>query len=292
MRRHPWYIATRPHTLPAAIAPVLVGGGLAVGDGVFSWGPFVAAAVGALAIQVAANLANDLSDARRGADTPDRIGPPRAVASGMLSEGQVRRGIWVSFAVAIAAGLYLTVVAGWVVIAVGLASIAATLTYTGGPSPYGYRGWGEVFVFVFFGVVATVMTRYVFDQTAPLDAWLLSIPMGFLVTAILVANNVRDIETDRAAGKRTLAVILGRERTRILFDVLVWGSFVAVAAFAACGAVPRWSALALAAAPGAVPLTRTIHRETAGPPLIAVLMGVARLDLTVGVLIALGVTFG
>ncbi len=292
MRQSPWYIATRPHTLPAAVAPVLVGAGLAVGDGVFSWGPFIAATVGALAIQVAANLANDLSDARRGADTPDRIGPPRAVASGMLSEGQVRRGIWASFAVAAAAGLYLTVVAGWVVIAVGLASIAATLTYTGGPAPYGYRGWGEVFVFVFFGVVATVMTRYVFDQTAPLAAWLLSIPMGFLVTAILVANNIRDIDTDRAAGKRTLAVILGRERTRVLFDVLVWGSFVSVAVFAALGLVPRWSALALAAAPGAVPLTKTIRRETAGPPLIAVLKGVARLDLTVGVLIALGSTFG
>lgn len=283
-----WYLASRPHTLPAALAPVVVAAGLAIGDGAFRWGPLIATAIGALAIQIAANFTNDLSDARSGADNEARIGPQRAVASGLLSERAMSIGTWVAFGVATAAGVYLITIAGWVIVIVGVASILATLGYVGGPRPYGYRGWGEVFVFVFFGLVATIVSRYVYDRSAPLDVWLLAIPMGFLVTAILVANNVRDIVTDRDAGKRTLAVIIGRDRARVLFDGLVWGSFLLVGLFALFGWTPAWTMIALATIPLAIPLTITIHREIAGPPLIVVLKGVARLDLFFGVLLALG----
>jgi 1,4-dihydroxy-2-naphthoate octaprenyltransferase len=283
-----WYLASRPHTLPAALAPVVVAAGLAFRDGAFRWGPFVAAAVGALAIQVAANFTNDLSDARRGADNEDRIGPRRAVASGLLSERSMIIATLAAFGAATGAGLYLAVVAGWVIVIVGVASIVATLGYVGGPRPYGYRGFGEVFVFVFFGLVATVVSRYVYDRSAPADAWLLAVPMGFLVTAILVANNIRDIDTDRDAGKSTLAVILGRERTRAFFDMLVWGAFVLIALFALAGWTPPLTSLALLSVPLGVPVTRAIHRSISGPPLIVALKGVARLDLIVGLLVALG----
>jgi len=284
-----WYLASRPHTLPAAVAPVLVAAGLAFKDGVFRWGPLIATTIGALAIQVAANFANDLSDARKGADNEDRIGPRRAVASGLLSERAMEVGTASAFAVATLAGVYLVTQAGWLIIIVGVASILATLGYVGGPVPYGYRGLGEVFVFVFFGLAATVVSRYTYDRFAPLDVWLLAIPMGFLVSAILVANNVRDIDTDRATGKRTLAVILGRSRTRILFDLLVWGSYVLVAAFAILKWTPPWSALALASLPMAVPITRTVRTHTAGPPLIVALKGIAKLELLFGLLLAIGV---
>jgi len=287
-----WYLASRPHTLPAALAPVVVAAGLAIGDGVFRWGPLIATAIGALAIQVAANFTNDLSDARRGADNESRIGPQRAVASGLLSERAMSIGTWVAFGVAAAAGVYLIAIAGWVIVIVGVASILATLGYVGGPRPYGYRGLGELFVFVFFGLVATVVSRYVYDRAAPLDVWLLAIPMGFLVTAILVANNIRDIDTDRTAGKRTLAVLIGRDRTRTLFDVLVWGSFLLVGLFGIIGWTPPWTTLAVVTIPLAVPMTVTIHREVSGPPLIAVLKGVARLDLVFGVLVAIGAAIG
>jgi 1,4-dihydroxy-2-naphthoate octaprenyltransferase len=284
-----WYLASRPHTLPAALAPVAVAAGLAIEDGVFRWGPLAAAAIGALAIQIAANFTNDLSDARKGADNEDRIGPRRAVASGLLSERAMMVATVMAFTVATAAGVYLVTQAGWIIVVVGVASILATLGYVGGPRPYGYRGLGEVFVFVFFGLVATVVSRFVYDRTAPVDAWLLAVPMGFLVTAILVANNNRDIDTDRAAGKRTLAVIMGRERTRLLFDALVWGAFVLVVVFVAGGWAPPPALLALVAVPLAIPITRAIHTTTEGPPLIVALKGIARLDLIFGLLLAIGV---
>lgn len=291
-RRRAWWEASRPHTLPAAATPVAVGTGLAVGSGVFRWGPFLAALLGALAIQVAANFTNDLSDARKGADTEERIGPQRMVATGVISEQQM---IWATvlvFALASAAGVYLIVEAGWVIAAIGVTSIVAAIGYVGGPSPYGYRGLGEVFVFVFFGLVATVGTRYVFDRSAPLDAWLLAIPVGFLVTAILVANNVRDIETDAAAGKRTLAVILGRERTRSLFAVLVFGSFVAIAVFGVVGWTPQATLFAVFLAPFSSSLVRTVYAKTEGPALIRVLKGTARLHLLVGLVLAAGAAVG
>jgi 1,4-dihydroxy-2-naphthoate polyprenyltransferase len=286
-----WKIAARPHTLPAAIVPVLVGSGLAYGVGVFRWDAFVWALVGALAIQVAANFANDASDAHRGADTADRVGPPRMVALGVIDARQMWLATWVAVAIAAVAGVFLTLIAGWIVLLIGVSSVVAMLGYVGGPAPYGYRGLGEVFVFVFFGLVATVGSRYVHDQTAPLSAWLLAIPIGMLVTAILVVNNYRDIDTDRAAGKRTLAVILDRGRTRSFFAVLVYGAFVAIAVFGTVGWTPLSTLFSCFLVPFAAIPVRIVYAKTDGPALIRALKSTARLHLWVGVSLAAAVAF-
>jgi 1,4-dihydroxy-2-naphthoate octaprenyltransferase len=301
---HTWLLAARPATLWAAVVPVLVGGGLAWGKGredifcvttpcpqgdrYFRWDAFLVTLVAALAIQVAANFANDASDAKRGADNERRIGPTRAVASGLIPARHMWVAVWIAFAVAAACGLYLAAIAGPVIIVIGIVSILATLGYVGGPRPYGYMGLGELFVFVFFGVIATVGSRYVHDSTAPGAAWLLSIPVGLLVTAILVVNNIRDIETDAATGKRTLAVMLGRLRTARLFDALVYGAFVLLVVFSAAGWTPRWTMLGALAVPLAIPVSRLVHTATEGPPLITALKGTARLHLAFGTLVALG----
>lgn len=284
----PWIQAARPATLWAALAPVLVAGGLASGDGVFRWDAFIAAGLGSITIQVATNFANDASDAKRGADTEDRIGPTRMVATGVITERQMWTATAVTFGVAALTGIWLISIAGWVIAAIGVASVLAGLGYVGGPRPYGYRGLGELFVFVFFGVVATVGARFVHDQTAPLDAWLLAIPMGFLVTAILVANNIRDIQTDRAVGKRTLAVILGRQRTMQLYAGLIYGAFVAITVFGTLRLTPLATLIAVFWLPWGVGLVRTIYSETSGPALIGALKGTARLQLLVAFSLALG----
>src|SRR5436190_15929239 len=217
-----WVMAARPRTLPAAISPVLVGTTAAVEHvehlRVLA---FVAALVGSVFIQIGTNLANDYSDAKRGADTADRLGPVRVTSAGLVAPRRVLIATWIAFAVAVGAGIYLATVAGWVILVVGAASILAGVLYTGGPRPYGYAGLGEVFVFAFFGLVAVNGSYYV--QLERLD-WLpfgLSIPVGLLATAILVVNNIRDLDTDRRAGKRTIAVRLGRDRTRRLYATMV-----------------------------------------------------------------------
>ena len=299
-----WLLASRPATLWAAVVPVLVGGGLAWGAGseeifcvttpcpggdrFFRWDAFVVTLMAALAIQIAANFANDASDAKKGADDESRIGPTRAVASGLISARRMWVGVWTMFAVAAAGGIYLAIIAGPIIIVIGIASVLATLGYVGGPSPYGYMGLGEVFVFLFFGVVATVGSRYVHDSSAPAEAWLLSVPIGFLVTAILVVNNIRDIDTDAATGKRTLAVILGRTGTTRLFDGLVYGAFALIAILAAGGWTPRPTAIAVVAMVAAPSISHTIKTRVDGPALIRALKGTARLHLVVGVLLALG----
>ncbi len=284
-----WVLASRPATLPAAAAPVVVGSALAAAAGVFLPVAFAVTLFAALAIQVGVNFANDLADAAKGADTEARIGPTRAVSSGLLSAAQMRRGIVVAFGLAALAGLYLIWIAGWVILAIGVVSIIAALGYTNGPIPYGYYGMGELFVFLFFGLVATVGTRYVYDRTAPADAWVSGVAIGLLAAAILVANNIRDIDTDRVAGKHTLAVILGRPTTRWMYAVMVRGASVTVVAGAATGVLPAWSLLVLISLPVAIPPIRTIFTETAGPPLIGVLKATARLQLLFAVLLAVGI---
>lgn len=286
-----WKTAARLHTLPAAIVPVLVGSGLAYGEDVFRWDAFFWALVGALSIQVAANFANDASDARRGADTPDRLGPPRMVALGVIDSRQMWLATWAAVAVAAVAGVFLTMIAGWVVLVIGVSSVIAMLGYVGGPAPYGYRGLGEAFVFVFFGLVATVGSRYVHDQTAPLTAWLLAIPIGMLVTAILVVNNYRDIDTDRAAGKRTLAVIMDRRRTRAFFAGLVYGAFVVIAIFGTVGWTPLSTLFSCFLVPFAAVPVKIVYAKTDGPALIRALKSTARLHLWVGVSLAAAVAF-
>lgn len=286
---NPWVLAARPATLPAGVAAVVVGSALAGADGVFRWDAFLVTLFAAIAIQVGVNYANDLADAEKGADTAARIGPTRAVASGLLTAGQMKRGIAVCFGLAAMAGVYLIWLAGWVILAVGIVSIIAALGYTNGPIPYGYYGLGEVFVFVFFGLVATVGTRYVFDRTAPADAWLSGVSMGFLAAAILVANNVRDIETDRTAGKRTLAVMLGRQAARWMYAALVVVAYGVMAVAVVADVLPLWALLTFVSIPLAVAPVRTIFTQTEGPPLIGVLKATARLQLAFAALLSIGV---
>jgi 1,4-dihydroxy-2-naphthoate octaprenyltransferase len=283
-----WLVAARPATLLASVSPVLVGSGLAAGDGVFRWDAFAITLLTAVLLNVAVNFANDASDHARGADTVHRIGPPRAVASGLLSARQVWIGTAVVLALGCAGGIYLAAISGWVVIAIGAAAIVALLAYTGGPWPYGYHGLGELFVFGFFGPAAVVGSRYVHDATIPADAWLLAIPVGLLVTAILVVNNVRDLETDRAAGKRTLAVLIGRAPTRVLFAVLVLGTFAFIGGLAGLEVIDHGALIALTALPLAIGPIRAVATETAGEGLVAALKATARLHLVVGLLLAAG----
>ncbi len=239
-----------------------------------------------VAIQVAANFANDVSDAARRADTADRVGPRRMVAEGVISPRNMWIAAWASVAVALLAGLYLVLIAGWILVWVGLLSVLAMFTYVGGPLPYGYRGMGELFVFVFFGLVATVGTRFVHDMTAPAAAWALAIPMGTMASAILVANNLRDIKTDARAGKRTLAVMMGAPRSRIFYAVLVGVSFVATAGAAALGITPPATLVTLVLAPlAAVPL-RAVLAGAHGVALISVLKATSRLQMGVALSLA------
>jgi len=261
-----WAMAARPRTLPAAIAPVLVGTALAGSEGRFRPLAFCAALVGSIFIQIGTNLSNDYSDARRGADTEERLGPVRVTAGGLVPPRKVLVATWLAFAIAVAAGAYLIALVGWELLAVGAASILAGVLYTGGPRPYGYEGLGELFVFGFFGIVAVTGSYYV--QTEELS-WLvlgLSVPVGLLAAAILVVNNIRDVDTDRRAGKRTLAVRLGRDRARRLFVLTVTLPFAIVVALAAIDARPEL-ALALLAAPLVPALVRTVSSRTDGPSL-------------------------
>lgn len=285
-------MAARPRTLWAAVAPVLAGCGLAAGGGVFRADAAAAALVCALALQAAANYANDASDARRGADGEARIGPVRVVASGLLTARQVWAGAWIMFGAAALSGLYLASITSWWITAAGAAAVLAALAYTGGPAPYGYRALGELSVFVFFGLLATAGSRYVHDGTAPAAAWVMAAPVGLTAAAILAANNVRDLNTDAAAGKRTLAVVLGRGGARMLYTLLVAGAFAVIALSAAFGAAPRWTALALAAAPLSVPLIRAVRNSEDGPALVEALEGTARLHLLVGAGLGTGAALG
>jgi 1,4-dihydroxy-2-naphthoate octaprenyltransferase len=205
-----WVLAARPKTLWASVAPVIVGAAVAVRDDQFHWPAALAALAGAVLIQIGTNLANDLFDHLRGTDTPDRQGPLRVTQAGLVTPAQIRHAMVLVFGVAFLIGIYLVVRGGWPVVWIGLCSIAAAILYTGGPYPFGYYGWGDLFVFLFFGPVAVVGTYYVQALSIVPAVWWASIPMGALATAILVVNNLRDIDTDRRAGKKTLAVRLGR----------------------------------------------------------------------------------
>jgi 1,4-dihydroxy-2-naphthoate octaprenyltransferase len=282
-----WLIAARPRTLPAAVAPVLVGTALAGSEDVFRALPFIAALVGSVFIQIGTNLSNDYSDARRGADSEDRLGPVRVTAGGLMPPRSVLLGTYVAFGVAVAAGLYLAAVAGWELLVVGATSILAGVLYTGGPRPYGYEGLGELFVFLFFGIVAVAGSYFVQTEELRWEAFALAVPVGLLAAAILVVNNVRDIDTDRRAGKRTLAVQLGRERARTLFTAMI------VLAFAVppllVPALSPWLLLALAALPPAPPLVRTVSTRSDGPALNGALAGTGRLLAVFSLLLATGV---
>jgi 1,4-dihydroxy-2-naphthoate octaprenyltransferase len=282
-------VAARPRTLPAAVSPVLVGTALAGHEDVFHPVRFVCALIASVFIQIGTNLANDYSDARRGADTEDRLGPVRVTAGGLMPPRRVLVGTWVAFGIAVAAGAYLVAVAGWQLLLVGAASIAAGVLYTGGPKPYGYEGLGEVFVFLFFGVVAVVGSYYVQVERFEWEAFALSVPVGLLSAAILVVNNVRDIETDRRAGKRTLAVRLGRLRARRLYAVMLVLAYLSPIVIWAAGGLSFCILLPLLSIPLAVPLVRTVGTRTDGASLNKALAGTGRLLALYSVLLSAGI---
>jgi 1,4-dihydroxy-2-naphthoate octaprenyltransferase len=284
-----WVMAARVRTLPAAVAPVLVGTSLALGADHFHPLAFLAALLGAVLIQVGTNLSNDYSDARRGADTEDRLGPVRVTAGGLVPPKQVLIATYATFGLAVLCGAYLVAVAGPGLIAVGAASILAGVLYTGGPRPYGYEGLGEVFVFLFFGVVAVAGSYFVQVQQLPWQAFVCAVPVGLLASAILVVNNVRDLETDRRAGKRTLAVRLGRERTRALYTAMVAGAFVTAPLPWALGSMTAWLLLSWAAIPLAIPVVKAVRTHTDGPALNGALAKTGALQLVFCLLFAAGI---
>jgi 1,4-dihydroxy-2-naphthoate octaprenyltransferase len=283
--RHPWLAGARPRTLPASAVPVAVGTGVAIAVGSAIWWRAVTALVVAVAMQVGTNYANDYSDGVRGTDTK-RVGPVRLVASGLASPGAVKRAAMLSFLVAAAGGLALAAAAGWWLILVGAACIAAGWFYTGGPRPYGYAGFGELFVFVFFGLVATAGTAYVQIERLTGLAVLASVPVGLMAVALLLVNNLRDIPGDTLSGKRTLAVRVGARTTRLFYASAVLLPFV----LAAATAVARpWALLSLVALPLAVSPVRRVLAGQEGRDLIPVLIATARVQLVFGVLLAVGI---
>jgi 1,4-dihydroxy-2-naphthoate octaprenyltransferase len=283
-----WLMAARPRTLPAAIAPVLVGTSLAGFTHVFHPLRFLAALLGALFIQVGTNLSNDYSDARRGADTEDRLGPVRVTAGGLVPPRQVLVATYVTFGLAVLAGVYLIVVAGWQLLIVGAASILAGVAYTGGPRPYGYEGLGEVFVFLFFGVVAVAGSFFVQVRHLSWEAFALAVPVGLLAAAILVVNNVRDIDSDRRADKRTLAVRLGRQRTRALFAGVVYLAYVLTPVTWVFGPTTAWVLLPWLTLPLAAAVVRIVRSRSDGPSLNGALARSGMLQLAFCVLLSAG----
>ena len=283
-----WVLASRPATLTAAFVPVAVGTACAVAAGGFRPDTALAALAGAMLIQIGTNFANDVFDYEKGADTDERLGPTRAVASGLLSPRAVRLGMVAAFALATAAGAYLAAVAGWVVVAIGVASVLSGIAYTGGPYPLGYHGLGDVFVMVFFGFVAVCGTAFVQLGRVPESAWLASAAVGSIATAILVVNNLRDRVTDAASGKRTLAVRLGRRGTIAEYVALLAVAYAVPIVLAATELTSAWALLPLASLPLAAALARSVAARD-GAALNPVLGRTARLLLLHGVLFAVGI---
>ena len=279
-----WVEAARPRTLVAGVVPVLVG---TAASGRLVAPRFIAALIVGVGVQVGVNYANDLFDATRGVDRDDRLGPRRATAAGLITPSRMRIGVAAAFGVAAVAGLYLAAVAGPGLIAVGALCFLAALGYSGGPRPYASAGLGEIFVFVFFGLVATIGSAYVQAQGVTAAAVVAGVPAGCLATAILVVNNLRDIESDRRAGKLTLAVRLGRARTRTLYGLLLLVAATALIPLMVVVGSPS-PALALAVAPLGARAARSVATRTDGPGLIDALVASARLQLLFGLLLALG----
>lgn len=285
--RQAWLLAARPKTLPAAIGPILVGAALALADRVFQPGPALASLLCALLLQIGSNFANDYFDFFKGADTSERMGPTRVTSAGLLTPDAMRWGMVVIFGVAALVGFYLIWVGGWPIFVAGVAALLAAIAYTGGPFPFGYYGLGDLFVFIFFGLVAVCGTYYVQAQTLPLLVTLAAVPPGLLITAILVVNNLRDIETDRRAHKRTLAVRLGRRGTQIEYALLLLLAYVTPLWLWLGMAQAVWVLLPLLSLPLTSPLLRAVF-TTQGKALNATLAGTARLSLIFSLLLAAG----
>jgi 1,4-dihydroxy-2-naphthoate octaprenyltransferase len=282
-----WILACRPATLTAAVVPVAVGSACARSAGGFRVGPALAALLGAVCIQIGTNLANDVFDFEKGADTHARLGPTRAVQAGLLSASQVRSGMIVAFSLATLFGLYLWNVAGLAVVAIGVASVASGIAYTGGPYPLGYHGLGDVFVILFFGFVAVCGTAFVQAGHVPALAWGAAIPVGSLATAILCINNLRDLDTDAKAGKRTLVVRFGRGFGLVEYAALLALAYLAPVLLLSVGLTTPWALLPILTLPLGVRLVREVTRGH-GAALNSCLVGTAQLLLVYGLLLAAG----
>ena len=283
-----WVLAARVPTLPAAVVPVLVGTAAAWSDGYFRAGPFVAALLASLLIQIGTNFANDYFDFRKGADTAERLGPVRITQSGLVPPETVRTATMLVFGLAALLGVYLTIVGGLPILVIGLLSIAAGVLYTGGPWPLAYHGLGDLTVFIFFGLVAVVGTVFLHAGAVSMAAFVYALPVAALVTAILVVNNLRDIATDRVAGKRTLAVRLGPAGARIEYLLLILVAYLAPLLAWWFLDASAWLLLPWLTLPVAVLLIRTVFTQ-AGRPLNVALAGTGRLHLLFGVLWAAGI---
>jgi 1,4-dihydroxy-2-naphthoate octaprenyltransferase len=286
-----WIQAIRPKTLTAAVVPVLVGTGLAYAHGGARLAPALAALVGALLIQIGTNLTNDYYDFKKGADTAARLGPPRVTQQGLIPPGHVLTAALGAFALALLVGLYLTWVGGWPILVIGVASVLSGYAYTGGPFPLGYHGLGDVFVLVFFGFVAVGGTYFVQTGSVTPAVWLAGLPVGALGTALLAVNNLRDVDTDVTAGKRTLAVRFGRSFARGEYGTLLVVAFAAPALMKALGLAGTEALLSWLAAPLALGPLRGVMNEQ-GVALNVALHGTARLQLGFGCLFALGLALG
>jgi 1,4-dihydroxy-2-naphthoate polyprenyltransferase len=282
-----WVMASRPRTLTASIVPVIVGTALAVRDGVFNMWVALAALLAAVLIQIGTNLANDLHDFKKGADTDTRLGPTRVTSAGLLTPREVESGMWVVFGLAAACGLYVVYVGGWPILVIGITSILAGIAYTAGPFPLGYNGLGDVAVFIFFGLAGVMGTYYAQARAVTLDAFVTAVPVGALTTNILVVNNVRDTDTDRAAGKRTLAVLWGRGAARAEYAVLLALAYGAPLVLWLLRGARVWVLLPLLTIPVAVRLARVVI-TTEGPALNRALAETAQFLAFYGLLFALG----
>ncbi len=283
-----WWMAIRPKTLPAAASGVAVGSALAWSDGGFMLGAALAALAIALLLQIASNLANDVYDDEKGADTADRLGPVRVTQAGLLSRSQVKSGVKGVLLLALLIGFYLTWVRGPWVLAIGAAAIVSAIAYTGGPYPLGYHGLGEVFVFLFFGVAAVVGTYWLQTGETSLAAWIMSVPIGLLITGILVVNNLRDIVQDKAAGKRTVAVRIGAEATKLEYVACVVLAYVVVVAAVIARVLPPHALLVMLSAPLALIAAQIVYSQT-GTALNGALARTGRLALVFGLLFAAGI---
>lgn len=285
--RSAWVLAIRPKTLPASISPVLVGTAMAIADKGFKGLPAFAALIGALLLQIGVNLANDYFDFRKRVDTPERIGPIRVTQSGLVPPDHMKTAMIITFGLVSLVGVYLTLISGWPILAAGIASILAALAYSGGPYPLGSYGLGDLLVFFFFGIVAVCGTYYV--QALHLNhlAVFASVPVGFLITAILVVNNLRDMMTDRKAGKHTLAVILGQRGARIEYVTLLAGGYLMPVFLFFREKGSAWVLLPLLTLPLAASLCLTICQKE-GPVLNETLAGTARLAIAFSLLFSMG----
>ncbi len=283
-----WMMASRPKTLPAGVAPVLVGTALAGFLHVFHPLRFIAALLGSLLIQVGTNLSNDYSDAHRGADTEDRLGPVRVTAGGLVPPRQVLNATYLTFGLAVLCGVYLVAVSGWQLVVIGVASILAGVLYTGGPRPYGYEGLGEVFVFIFFGIAAVAGSYFVQTRHFTWEAFALSVPVGLIATGLLVVNNTRDIDTDRRANKRTLAVRMGRDRARLLYATIIYGSYPLALITWVFGPLRAWLLLPWLTLPLAVKVVGIVREHSDGPSLNRALARTGQLQMAFCVLLSVG----